>query len=114
MKSYELRADLRVVDQYYCHNLPRAGEEDYPLWRGLASDNRLKREDIGGRVDECTGAESRASSRSAAQQRNLNNISNVVRIEARSLASHMDWAPLVFPDLVERQLARQNPFSNIG
>ncbi len=113
-KSYDFRADLRVVYQYYCHNLPRAGEEDYPLWQGLASDNQLKREDIAARVDECTGAESRASSRSAAQQRNLNNISNVVRIEDRSLASHMDWATLVFRDLVERQLARQNPFSNIG
>jgi hypothetical protein len=46
--------------------------------------------------------------------RNLKNIVNVVRIEERSLANHMEWATLVFRDLVDRQLGRQNPFSNIG
>jgi hypothetical protein len=113
-KSYDFRADLRAVYQFYCHNLPRANEDDYPLWEGLASDSRLSREDIAARVDECTGGASPASSRSATQVRNLKNIANVVRIEERSLANHMEWATLVFRDLVDRQLGRQNPFSNIG
>ena len=33
--GYEFRADLRVVYQYYCKNLPRPNEPQYPLMGGV-------------------------------------------------------------------------------
>ncbi len=36
--GYEFRADLRVVYQHYCRNLPRPDEPQYPLWSGIAAE----------------------------------------------------------------------------
>jgi hypothetical protein len=33
--GYEFRADLRVVYQYYCKNLPQRQRAQYPLWKGI-------------------------------------------------------------------------------
>jgi hypothetical protein len=112
-KSYDFRADLRAVYQFYCRNLPKSDEEDYPLWEGLHPASHLKREEIAARIEDCTGAASPALARTAAQAQKLRNIATVVRIEERSLASHMEWGTLVFRDLVIRQLGGQNPFSNM-
>lgn len=112
--SYDFRADLRAVYQYYCQNLPRPGEETYPLWQGLAADNRLKRRDIDERLEECTGIGQPAASRTPKQQSALSNILNAIRIPERTFASHMEWATLTFRDLVVRQLKGANPFSNMG
>jgi len=112
--SYDFRADLRAVYQYYCHNLPRRGEKQYPLWQGLAADSKLKKKDIAARVNECTGVDEPVSKRTAAQQRALINILNVIHIPERAFVSHMEWATLTFRDLVRRQLKGHNPFSNEG
>ncbi len=113
-RSYDFRADLRAVYQYYCHNLPAAGEGDYPLWEGLPADGRLKHDDVLKRIDDCTGVSLPAGRRTPAQQRNLTNLLNVVHIPERTLVSHLDWATFTFRDLVQRQLRGENPFSNQG
>ncbi len=113
-KSYDFRADLRAVYQYYCHNLPAAGEADYPLWEGLPADSKLKHDDLQARVEACTGLSLPAGKRTPQQQRNLTNILNVIHIPERTLLSHLDWASFTFRDLVQRQLKGQNPFSNEG
>jgi hypothetical protein len=112
--SYDFRADLRAVYQYYCHNLPRDDEASYPLWQGLAADSRFKRRDVAERVDECTGISKATQDRTPQQQRALENILRVIHIPERTFASHMDWATLTFRDLVIRQLKGNNPFSNMG
>jgi pimeloyl-ACP methyl ester carboxylesterase len=112
--SYDFRADLRAVYQYYCQNLPRPGEENYPLWQGLAADSNFKRRDIAERIEECTGISKPAAERRPEHQRALTNILTVIRIPERTFGGHMDWASLTFRDLVVRQLEGKNPFSNIG
>ena len=113
-QSYDFRADLRAVYEYYCKNHPAADEPTYPLWQGLPADSRLKARDLGERINACTGVDLPAASRSPAQQRALTNILAVIHIPERTLASHMDWATFTFRDLVQRQLHGENPFSNIG
>ena len=112
--SYDFRADLRAVYQYYCQNLPRRDEESYPLWQGLAATSQFKRHDIAERIEECTGIGKPASARTPEQQRALRNILNVIHIPERTFVGHMDWATLTFRDLVVRQLRGSNPFSNVG
>jgi pimeloyl-ACP methyl ester carboxylesterase len=112
--SYDFRADLRAVYQYYCHNLPLSGEAPNSLWQNLGSDDKFKREDLIARVQDCTGINTPAVSRPPQQQRNLANLLAVIRIPERTLVSHMEWATFTFGDLVGRQLKGQNPFSNIG
>ncbi len=113
-RSYDFRADLRAVYQYYCHNLPAPNEPDYPLWEGLPADSKLKHDDVLDRVNHCTGLSLSPGNRTAQQQRNLANILNVIRIPERTLVSHLDWATFTFRDLVQRQLQGNNPFSNEG
>lgn len=113
-KSYDFRADLRAVYQFYCHNMPGPGEMPYPLWQGLPVGEKLKREEVAVRINQCTGVDLPAASRTPGQQRALDNILNVIHIPARTLFSHMDWATFTFRDLVGRQLHGDNPFSNTG
>jgi pimeloyl-ACP methyl ester carboxylesterase len=113
-KSYDFRADLRAVYQYYCRNLPAAGEAAYPLWHGLAPDNALTRKQVIERIDACTGADLDKAKRSPDQQHRLDDILRVIRIPERTFVSHMEWATLTFHDLVDRQLGGLNPFSNEG
>lgn len=89
-KSYDFRADLRAVYQYYCRNLPAAGERSYPLWEGLGAGVDLKRSELLKRINDCTGVDLPAGARTAIQQRNLENILKVVRIPQRTLTSHME------------------------
>jgi hypothetical protein len=112
--SYDFRADLRAVYQYYCHNLPLSGEGPESLWQSLGSNEKLTREELIARVQDCTGINKRAVSRSERQQRNLTNILGVIHIPERTLVSHLEWATFTFRDLVGRQLKGQNPFSNTG
>ena len=113
-QSYDFRADLRVVYQYFCKNDPASDEPAYPLWQGLPEDSRLKARDLDERINVCTGVDLPAASRSPAQKRALANILAVIHIPERTLASHMNWATFTFHDLVHRQLHGENPFSNIG
>ena len=80
MLNYEFRSDLRVVYQYYCKNLPRPDEAQYPLWIGMPAESKLTMKDITARIDECTGVTNKAEERSDAQKKNLANILNVMRI----------------------------------
>ena len=113
-QSYDFRADLRVVYQYFCHNNPASNEVAYPLWQGLPADSKLKARDLDERINACTGVDLPAANRSPEQQRALTNILAVIHIPERTLASHMNWATFTFRDLVQRQLHGENPFSNIG
>jgi alpha-beta hydrolase superfamily lysophospholipase len=113
-RSYDFRADLRAVYQYYCRNWPAAGEPDYPLWQGLPADSTLTRKDLVERINTCTGVDRPAAERTPTQTRALRNITAVIRIPERTLVSHMEWASFTFRDLVQRQLEGANPFSNIG
>lgn len=113
-QSYDFRADLRAVYQYYCKNNPAPGEPVYPLWQGLPEGSKLKTRELDERINTCTGVDLPEASRSAAQKRALANILAVIHIPERTLASHMNWATFTFRDLVQRQLHGENPFSNMG
>jgi hypothetical protein len=93
-RGYDHRVDLRVVYQYYCRNLPRPTEASYPLWNGLPADSTLTPADVLARVQECTGSDSDPAQRSAAQQRNLDDILAVTRIPERSLETNMLYAAI--------------------
>src|SRR6185295_4960937 len=97
--NYEFRADLRAVYQYYCHNLPKADEVQYPLWEGLPADSKMTLKEITARIDECTGVSLAADKRTPEQQKNLTNILNVMRIPQNMLVRHMQAATYVFRDV---------------
>jgi len=112
--NYEFRADLRAVVQYYCMNLPKPDETQYPIWQGLPADSKLTQKEIAGRIDECTGVANKAEMRSPRQQKNLTNILNVMHIPENMLVRHMQAATFVFRDINERMGKGKSAFSNIG
>lgn len=113
-RGYNHRVDLRVVYQYYCRNLPRPSEPQYPLWQGLPKDSTLTPDDVMARLQECTGIASDPAERTAAQQRNLDDITAVTRIPESSLPTHLQYAVFLFQDIVFNRLGGRNPFSNQG
>ncbi|MDB5456297.1 MAG: hypothetical protein JWP92_1882 [Caulobacter sp.] len=113
-RSYDFRADLRAVYQYYCQNNPAAGEAAYPLWQGQPVDSKLTNHALDERINACTGVELPAAQRTPEQQRKLSNILAVIRIRESSLQSHLGWATFTFADLVNKRLGGHNPFSNVG
>jgi len=112
--SYDFRLDLRVVYEAVCANHPLPDEAQYPLWQGLPLDAKLTRAQLAAQVDECTGVRARPEARSAAQQRNLETITRVVRIPERTLISHLDWATWDFQDIAFVRLGGRNAFGNVG
>jgi hypothetical protein len=76
--NYDHRADLRVVYQYYCNNLPRPDEPQYPLWNGLPPDSRMTLNGLAAIIDECTGISHPAAARNDKQKQNLANILGVM------------------------------------
>jgi pimeloyl-ACP methyl ester carboxylesterase len=112
--SYDFRADLRAVYQYYCNNHPAAGETAYPLWQGQPVGSTLKNKDLDARLNACTGVDKPAAERTPQQARNLKNILAVTRIPERTLDSHLGWATFTFADIVNLRLGGKNPFSNVG
>jgi hypothetical protein len=113
-RGYDVRVDLRAVYQYYCDNLPRPTEEQYPLWQGLPADSHLTPDDVQARLQECTGIDSDPAERTALQQRNLDDILAVTRTEEQSLGAHLAYATFLFQDIVWKGLDGRNPFSNRG
>jgi len=106
--------DLRTVYQYYCRNLPRANEMQYPLYFGLAPNNTLTPQDVAGRVNECTGVLQRPATRTAQQVRNLANILGVAKIPESFLIIDMEFVTF---GLQEVTLVRTNglsPVTNVG
>lgn len=113
-RAYDFRADLRVVYQYYCHNLPTPDETQYPLWQGLPEGERLSRTEITARVNACTGVDLAPAERSAEQAQNLADILAVGGVTAEQLVSHLNWATTLFQDMVWNRLGGRNPFDNSG
>src|SRR4051812_10592140 len=112
--GYEFRADLRVVYQYYCKNLPRSSEPQYPLWKGIPADSKMTAKDLDARVDECTGVTKPAAMRSDQQKQNLANIVGVMGFSPALLVRHMQSATFIFRDVSERITSGKNAFTNIG
>lgn len=113
-RGYDVRVDLRVVYQYYCRNLPRLTERQYPLWQGLPADSTLTPGDVHGRLQECTGIDSDPRDRTAPQQRNLDDILAVTRTTEETLPAHLLYSAFLFQDIVWKRLDGRNPFSNRG
>ena len=112
--GYEFRADLRVVYQYYCKNLPRAGEAQYPLWLGIPADSKMTLKEMESRVDECTGVLKQAAERTELQKQNLANIIGVMGFPEPLLTRHMQSATFIFRDVATRITQGKNAFTNIG
>jgi hypothetical protein len=106
--------DLRAVYQYYCQNLPRTNELQYPLYFGLAPNNTLTAQNVAARVNECTGVLQPAATRTAQQARNLANILGVEKIPESFLITDIEFATF---GLQEVTLVRTNglsPVTNAG
>jgi hypothetical protein len=112
--GYEFRADLRAVYQYYCGNLPRADEPQYPLWTGLPAEAKITLKDLEVIVDACTGVAKAADARTEVQKQNLANIIGVMRFPETLLARHMQSATFIFRDIAERVTHGRSAFSNVG
>ena len=112
--GYDFRADLRAVYQYYCKNLPRAGEASYPLWMGIPAQSKMKLTDLETLVDECTGVSKPAEMRTPLQKQNLANIIGVMGFSDRLLVRHMQSATYIFRDVNERITHGKSAFSNMG
>lgn len=113
-RGYDYRVDLRVVYQYYCRNMPRPTEPQYPLWQGLRADSTLTTAGLRARLQECTGYASAPQERTALQQRNLDDILAVTGVPERTLESHLRFAVFTFRDIVRDRLGGRNPFSDRG
>ncbi|MBZ9639142.1 hypothetical protein [Streptomyces sp. PSKA30] len=113
-RGYDHRVDLRVVYQYYCRNLPRPSEPQYPLWQGLRPTSTLTTDGLRARLEECTGYHSEPRERTTLQQRNLDDILAVTRIPTRTLESHLRFSVFTFRDIVHNRLDGRNPFGNRG
>jgi ATPase subunit of ABC transporter with duplicated ATPase domains len=113
-RSYDFRADLRAVYQYYCQNHPKPDEPAYPLWQGQPVGSTLTNKQLDERLEACTGVNLPKAQRTPAQQRNLDNILAVIHIPERTLDSHLGWATFTFADMVNKRLDGHNPFSNVG
>jgi hypothetical protein len=113
-RGHDFRVDLRAVYQYYCKNLPRPDEPQYPLWNGLPAGAKVTLKDIEALIDECTGLTKAADARSPQQNQNLANILGVMRFPEPLLLRHMQSATFLFREIVERTTGGRNAFSNVG
>jgi hypothetical protein len=102
------------VYQYYCKNMPRPDEAQYPLWNGVATDSQMTLKDLDTVVDECTGVGHPAAARSDRQKQSLANILGVMGYPENLLVRHMQAGTLLFRDIVKNTSGGRNPFSNIG
>jgi pimeloyl-ACP methyl ester carboxylesterase len=113
-KAEDYRLDLRVIYQFFCRNLPRPDEPQYPPWMGIPPGTKLTSADVRARFNECTGSNLPAYQRSAAQRAALADILAASRVPERTVPAQLTRATLVISDLVNRVLAGRNPFSNEG
>lgn len=112
IETYNKLIDLRVVYQYYCRNLPRPDEDQYPAWLGLPKQSSMSREEVGVRVNECTGADLPASARTPQQSRNLAEILSVTGEKAANLTDRMELTTVRFQDVINNFLDGAHPFDN--
>ncbi|HLQ93773.1 MAG TPA: hypothetical protein VK148_27440 [Xanthobacteraceae bacterium] len=111
--GYQFRADLRAVYQYYCKNLPRPSEPQYPIWMGLATDSRMTLDELTARIDECTGVTRPAATRTELQKKNLANILGVGGFHESVLIRHMQYGTFNFRDIANITHGK-SPFSNVN
>jgi hypothetical protein len=111
---YQHNVDLRVVYQYYCKNLPRPDEPQYPLWMGLPAGSKMTVKDLESIVDECTGITKRDDERTTLQKQNLANILGVMNYPGFLLVREMQNATMEVRDIVQGTTGGRNPFSNVG
>jgi hypothetical protein len=106
--------DLRTVYQYYCQNLPRPGEMQYPLYLGLAPGNTLRPQDVAARVNECTGVLQPAATRTPQQARNLANILGVEKIPESFLIIDMEFVTFGLQEVTLVRVDGLSPVTNLG
>src|SRR5713226_2330961 len=106
--------DLRSVYQFYCGNLPRASEMQYPLYFGLPPNNTLTADDVAARVNECTGVLQPAATRSTQQTKNLANILGVEKLPESFLILDMEFATFGLQELTLVRTNGLSPVTNIG
>jgi hypothetical protein len=111
--GHQFRADLRAVYQYYCKNLPRPDEAQYPLWSGLPAQSKMTLKELEATVDACTGIAHPAAERSETQKQNLADIIGVMRFPESMLVRHMQAATFLFREIAERTTHGGSAFSNI-
>ena len=105
---------MRVVYQYYCQNLPRPSEMQYPLYFGLAPNNTLSLNDVFGRINECTGVLQPPATRTEQQAQSLANILNVTKIPESFLLTDMSFGTFGLAELVQVRTHGLNPLTNLG
>lgn len=113
-RHWEGEFDQRVVYQYYCQNLPRANEPQYPLYLGLAPNNTLTVDDVTARVNECTGIAQPPATRTPQQTQNLANLIGVLKIPESGLLGDLVGVPFSMQELVVVRTYGLNPFTNLG
>jgi len=113
-QGHDFRLDLRTVYQYYCQNLPRLNEPQYPLWTGLPADSKLTLPGLQALVDECTGIGKPIDARTPQQKQNLANILGVMHFSERLLARHLQAGTFLFREIADRTTGGRNAFSNMG
>jgi hypothetical protein len=106
--------DRRVVYQYYCQNLPRANEPQYPLYFGLAPDNSLTPADVAARVNECTGVLQTPGTRTPQQAQNLANILGVTTLPESALLPDIEGDSFGLQELVLVRTHGLSPVTNLG
>jgi hypothetical protein len=111
---HDFRADLRVVYQYYCKNLPRPDEPQYPLWTGIPADSKMTLADMQKLIDDCTGVARPASARTDIQKQNLADILGVMRFPESMLVRHMQASTFLFRDIAGRMTNGRSAFSNMN
>ena len=110
--GYQFRADLRAAYQYYCKNLPRPDEEQYPVWMGLPANSKMTLDELTARVDECTGITNPAAARTDVQKKNLANILSVGGFRDIVLIRNMQYGTFNFRDIAAITKGK-SPFSNL-
>lgn len=112
--------DLRVVYQYFCNNLPRPSETQYPLWLGIesgAGDWNSATFDstanfIEKRVGECTGVDVVDGNRSASQRRALRNVLAFARTTESDLPRAVAGASMTLAMFAKHETGGRNAFTN--
>lgn len=112
VRTYDALLDVRVVYQYFCHNLPRPDEAQYPAWMGLPKGSALTRSDVRQRVNDCTGVASAPSKRSIGQQRKLKAILGATGLTEKQLSPRMELTVFRLQDVVQNFLGGRNPMDN--
>jgi len=105
--------DLRVIYQYYCQNLPRPDEPQYPLWLGLAPGDTITPIELALRIHACTGILLPPEQRTPMQAQNLANILGVTKIPENFLLIDMGYATFGMQELVQVRAGGHNPVTNL-